>query len=112
MVTEHHLKALKLLVVSLGLILIGGSVILGTVMWKKVKVMRNTDMLSSSECAGGELDLRGRGMIIESRTEDQLLRLTLETRPGQDEILTIDTCTGKIVGTLKVQTDPSISDIE
>jgi hypothetical protein len=112
MPTEHHVKALKLLVVSLGLLLIGGAILLGGMVWKKVNLMRNTDMLDASVCPGGEVNLTGRGIIIESRTEDQLLRLTLEKQPGTNEILTIDTCTGKIIGTLKLATDPGMPSIE
>lgn len=96
----------------MALILIGGTVIVGTVMWKRINVTHNADMLNPSECAGGDIDLKGRGMITESHTEDQLLRLTLEKKPGHDEIITIDTCTGKIVGTLKVETDPGMAEIE
>ena len=106
--SDHHLKALKLLVFSLALILIGGIAILGGVLWKRASLTRNADMLSTSECPGGQIDLRGRGMMIDSKTEDQILRVTLEKITGHDEILTIDTCTGKIIGTLTLETDPGI----
>src|SRR5262245_57711541 len=100
MSSEHHIKGLKLLVLSLGLLFIGGAVLIGVLVVKKARQMRNADMLSSAECPGGEIDLKGRGIIVESRTEDQLLRLTLEKQTGSNEIITIDTCTGKIIGSL------------
>jgi hypothetical protein len=108
MSSQHHLTALKLLVILLGIVLVGGTVLLGSAVWKKISLMRNADMLSAEECPGGEIDLKGRGIIIESHTEDQLLRLTLERKPGQNEILTVDTCTGKIIGSLLLQTDPGM----
>lgn len=102
---EQNPRPLKTLVFSLGLIAIGGMLVLGGMLWKKA-----TDTTRMNDCAGGHVDLKGHGIVIESHNDDQLLRLTLESKAGHSEILTIDTCTAKVIGTLSLDTDPGMQE--
>ncbi len=102
--SQRSASPLKFLVISMGLVLIGGFIFVASVVWKKVA----TDSSRMSECPGGNVDLKGHGIIIESKLEDQILRLTMEKHAGKNEILTIDACNGKVLSTLGFETDPGM----
>lgn len=106
MTTQESLKPLKLLVISLGVILIGGMVFLCTALWKEVAGY--TPPAPVTACSGGKADLSGRGIIVESRMEGGNLRLMLERAPGRNEMLVIDSCTGAITSSLVITTDSGI----
>ncbi len=52
-------------------------------------------------CPGGKVDLKGRGDIVEYRSDDGILRLRLK-KPGSEdtEVILVDECTGRIKGSL------------
>lgn len=89
----------------MGLLLLGGTVLLFALVIKKAT---QPDGQAAHACAGGTVDLRGRGMVMESQLEKNTLRLTLEKNPGHTEYLTVDACSGAVTGTLVIESDASI----
>lgn len=87
----------------MGLLLIGGTIVLGAVVWQKLSA---DPAAAAYACPGGHIDLKGRGFIMESKNEDSMLRLMLEKAPGQLEIIHIDTCNGRITHSFRLETDP------
>lgn len=106
MAPKENLKPLKLLVFSMGLVLIGGTILIAGMVFKKIS--SETSSLTE-ECAGGTVNLTGRGIITESRQDGPVLRLTLESRPGRMELLTLDSCTGKTLSSLTIDSDAATS---
>ncbi|NBX02829.1 MAG: hypothetical protein EBR02_01935 [Alphaproteobacteria bacterium] len=102
---KQSLSPLKTLVFSMGIVLIAGAVFISGGILKNFSA---SPAALSADCKGGQLDLTGRGMVVESRTEDQIMRLSLEKKPGSMEILTVDVCSGKILGSLQLNTDPGM----
>ncbi len=101
---KQSLTPLKTLVFSMGIVLIAGSVFISGTVWKSF----SGNAALSGDCKGGQLDLSGRGVVMESRTEDQIMRLSLEKKPGHMEIITVDVCSGNILGSLQLTTDPGM----
>lgn len=92
----------------MGFILVGGVVFLAGVVWKKMSadIASVSAAKKSADCPGGHVDLKGRGMVIESAVDGQMLRLTFERKGGGSDIVLIDICSGKVTGALTVDTDP------
>jgi len=103
MAAKENLNSLKMLVFSLGLILIGAIVLLAGLVWKRV----GTDSVVA-DCAGGHVNLKGHGMVVDSGFDGTTMRVTMEKTEGQSEIMLIDICTGKITGTLTLDTDAAV----
>src|SRR5690606_2299357 len=99
MVSKENVTGLKTLVFSLGMLLIGGILLFGFLLWEKKA--QNT----SGRCPGGEVDLKGRGAVIDSSLDGRTLRLTLEPQEHTQEIIMLDVCSGKITGKLKILVD-------
>lgn len=89
-----------MLVISLGLMLIGGTLLLAVGLWHK-----SFNASEPAACPGGKVDLTGRGHIVDSAAEGQKLRITLE-KDGGEEVVTIDLCSGEILSSLSIQADP------
>jgi hypothetical protein len=107
MSSKENLRPLKILVFSMGLLLIGGTVLLFGIILKKMSQEKNMPPVVQ-ECKGGALDLKGRGLVMESKLENNVLRLTLEKGPGHTEMLTVDACSGEITSTLVIDSDASL----
>ncbi len=88
-----------MLVISMGVLLIAGTMAVGVLAWKK-----GFSAAPVSNCIGGTVDLKGRGTIISSQIEGNKLRLTLKKEAFKTEIVTLDLCTGKTLGTLTLET--------
>lgn len=104
MAAKENLNSLKMLVFSMGLILIGAIVLLAGLVWKRVGGEDNP----TTACAGGHVNLKGHGMVVDSGFDGTTLRVTMEKTEGQSETLLIDICTGKITGTLTLDTDAAV----
>ena len=104
MSSKQNANPLKTLVISMGVLLIGGTVLLMAVVWKKVS-QEAMKAHAASECAGGKIDLTGRGKIVNRMTDGHIVRIELKKQAGQDETVSIDLCTGKIVGALVIDSD-------
>lgn len=90
-----------MLVISLGLMLVGGTLLLAVGLWHKSFDMAET----AAACPGGRVDLKGRGAIVETAVDGGNLRVTLEKKGGGVEIVTIDLCNGKVAGSLTLESD-------
>ena len=102
MSTQENLKPLKMLVFSMGVLLLGGVVLLGALVIKKVN--QEAFLHSPGGCPGGKIDLKGHGAITSSTIEGHTMHLTLDSK-GQSETLLIDICSGKILTTLTIDRD-------
>ena len=60
-----------------------------------------------AECAGGEVDLKGHGLIVDSVLDGHSMRITMEKPDGRNELSMVDICTGKVTGTLVIDSDPA-----
>jgi len=101
---QQNANPLKTLVISMGVLLIGGTVLLFALVVKKVSA-EAAKARAAQECAGGKVDLSGHGKIISSAMDGHIMRITLRKPPGHNETVSVDICTGKVIGTLVVETD-------
>lgn len=104
MAAKENVNPLKTLVISMGLLLIGGTMFLAAVVWKKV----SNDAVHArmqAECPGAQVDLKGRGAVVATEMDKKTLRLTLKSGPGKLEVVSVNLCTGKIEGTLGLAVD-------
>ncbi|MDE3060762.1 MAG: hypothetical protein KGJ06_07110 [Pseudomonadota bacterium] len=99
MATKENLTPLKTLVFSMGIVLIAGAVLLMVLIGRKMAEPRQAD------CPGGQVDLQGRGIMVDSAVEGQTMRVTLQKNEGHTEIVLIDICTGAVSGALTLKTD-------
>jgi hypothetical protein len=99
MSSKENLRPLKILVFSMGLLLVGGTVLLFGIALKKMSG-------GEGACKGGSVDLKGRGPLLERELQDGVLRLTFEPVPGRSETVTVDACRGAVTGELVIETDP------
>jgi hypothetical protein len=95
---QENLKPLKTLVFSMGFLLIGGTVLLGVMTWKKLAA-RN------AACVGGEIDLKGHGSIVSSQMDGRTIRLTLKKGAGKSEMVQVDSCTAKVISSVVIEAD-------
>lgn len=93
---EQNLFPLKTLVLSLGALLIGGTVVLVAGLYGK----------GQGGCASGTVDLRGRGALNGINTQGERVYVSIPKEPGRLDIVTIDPCTGKEQATLTLMADP------
>lgn len=107
---EQNLKALKTLVISMGVILVVGFFIVMAAAWAKMKAATvpsgaKTEVGVPADCKGGEIDVSGRGRLSDTSVQGSQLRMVFN-RAGEFEIMHVDLCSGQQVGSLKVRTEP------
>ena len=100
MASQENLKPLKTLVISMGVLLMVATVMMMTVIWTKA-AKEDT----KQACQGGKLDLTGRGKIISQLINNDIVRITLQKQTGREEIVSADLCSGKILGSLSIESD-------
>ena len=106
MAAKENLNSLKMLVFSLGLILVGAIVLLAGLVWKRTA---DTPVVTTTaDCPGGHVNLKGHGMLIDSGFEEKTMRVTMEKSEGQSEVMLIDVCTGKVLTTLTLESDAAV----
>ncbi len=88
----------------MGFVLVGGTIMLMGVVWKKVSA-ETTKMRLGAECAGGKVDLKGRGHVSNTLIEKNIMRVTLVKGTGGMEVVSMDVCTGHVMGSLELETD-------
>lgn len=106
MAPKENLTALKTLVISMGFLLVGGTVLLAGIVWKKVSTEAAAHA-SASICPGGSVNLRGKGAVIESSIEGQVMRVLTEKNEQKTDVYLIDLCKGTIISRLTLETDPA-----
>ena len=58
-------------------------------------------------CPGGKVDLKGRGEIVDYKSDNGVLRLRLKKAGSDDiEVVLVDECTGRIKGALTIDDNP------
>ncbi len=107
MAAKENLKALKTLVISMGFLLVGGTILLGGIVWKKVAA-ESSESAHAAECTGGNVDLRGHGMVIETTVDGQTMRITTEEKDGKTDTYLVDMCHGNVITHLSLQTDATM----
>jgi hypothetical protein len=113
--SDKNLNALKTLVISMGVVLILGFVTVGAAVWMKMKASPSGMVASNngvgaknafpSECAGGEIDVKGRGQLVDTSVDGAVMRMAF-TKGDQLELVHFDVCSGREIGSLKIHTDP------
>ncbi|NBO18914.1 MAG: hypothetical protein EBV03_06760 [Proteobacteria bacterium] len=88
----------------MGIVLMGGTVVLAGLVWKKVSADTSGTAAVHSGCAGGDANLKGRGQVVATQIDGSKLRLTL-VQASSMELVTLDVCSGKEMGAVKVQVD-------
>jgi len=111
--SEQNLNALKTLVISMGVVLVLGFVVVGAAAWMKMKgapaISATSKVGLPADCPGGDLNLAGRGKIIDTSVDGQLMRVALAGRDGSIQVVHIDVCSGKELSALRITTDPDLS---
>ncbi len=87
----------------MALILIGGTVMLAGMVWKKVNAQANGT--GAYACAGGEADLKGHGEVLGMERDGKNMIVTLQKNPQMLEIATVDMCSAKIKSTVSLLVD-------
>ncbi|MDX2074048.1 MAG: hypothetical protein SFX19_06765 [Alphaproteobacteria bacterium] len=107
--SDKNLNALKTLVISMGIVLVLGFLVVGAAVWMKIKGPPSSVAASGSalpaQCPGGAVNLKGRGQIVDTAIEGSTLRLAFAKAPGELEMVHIDLCSGKEISALKIATD-------
>jgi len=98
MAQQPNLFPLKLLVISLGLVLIGGTIfVFAAIASKAGKEARS----ASLACADATIHLEGKGKITAIAPQGDIVQVTL-TAPAGAQVLSVDRCSGKILQTLSI----------
>lgn len=83
-----------MLVFSMALLLIGGVLLLSSVVWQKA---------SGTACSGGEVDIRAYGQIVDMFQGREGIQVV--TKDGDKLVIfTLDACSGKLLATTTVKT--------
>ncbi len=91
---QKHKRLLKILVLSMGIILL--------LFFMLGHVVRQE---TAKTCPGGRVDLKGRGEILGYTEENGVLRVRLQKPGGDTEIVLVDVCTGEIKSSLTIDAD-------
>jgi len=98
MAKQPNLFPLKLIVISLGFLLIGGTIwVFAAIASKAGKEISHTQ-----HCADAVVHLEGKGTITAIAPQGDIVQITLAT-PPKTALITIDRCSGKILQTLTVE---------
>lgn len=94
--TNQTVFPAKMLVFSLTLMTLGvlaaaGAYVLGQV--------------NNRGCSSGKLDLTGKGVVAAMHTDGRFSRALLARPDGKAELLTFETCGGKILGSVEIVVD-------
>lgn len=103
--SDKNLTALKTLVISMAVVLVVGFVAIIAAVGLKMKDELKSGGAIPANCAGGTLDLKGRGQIIDTSVQGTTLRLALGRPDGNLEMIHVDLCSGKELGSLKINSD-------
>lgn len=107
--TERNLTALKTLVISMGVVLVVGFLVVGIAIGVNMKADGLLPMAHKgalpAQCPGGAVDLKGRGQIVDTAVEGSTIRFAIAKPSGELEMIHIDICTGKELSSLRITTD-------
>lgn len=104
---RENLTTIRTLVFSAVILLIGGTLFLMGLTWKRVTT--DVDPRLSGNCLGGVVDLKGRGMVVDTTVDGQIMRVSLEKREGKNETVLIDMCSGRVINNLTIEADKAIA---
>ena len=94
---EKNLKALKTLVISMGVLLVVGFFIACAGAWMKFRA-------PAAACASHGVDLSGKGRLVFSALDGDTLRL-LFARDKTREVVLLEVCSGKVLNSLTIRVD-------
>lgn len=114
-----------MLVFSMGIVLIVGIIVMTTLIWQKISAEATATQLAAqlamqpspapapavveaapvTSCPGGQVSLKGRGVMLDSSIDGNIMRVNLARKNGITETVMIDMCAGKILGSLTVEID-------
>lgn len=101
--SAENIRPLKTLVVSMGLVMLGGTILLAMMVWKKVDAQ--TKGTGAYACEGGVADLKGLGQVVKTEREGKLLYVTLQKDAQTLTIATVDLCSAKVKSSVKLDVD-------
>jgi hypothetical protein len=118
MAEKDNLLPLKILVGVLGvMLLVGVAVLIALAVHRPAgpggAIAAEAAPATASECDGKNVDLRGHGAIINSAIDGKVLRVMFaddDDDTERTEVVTVDTCTGKVLADVKVMSDPGEDD--
>ncbi len=87
----------------MGLLLIGGTLLLCGMVWKKVNAEANGT--AAYACAGGEADLKGLGDVVSVERDGKVLYVTLQKGAQSMQVATVDLCSGKVKSKVSLLVD-------
>lgn len=92
-----------MLVLSMGLILIGGTVMLAGMVWKKV----NAEVTGTGAyaCNGGNVDLSGHGLVSGMERDGKNMIVTLQKDAQTVDVATVDMCAAKVKSVVSLRVD-------
>lgn len=106
--------ALKLIVYSMGIALVGGMILLavlvmqklkdGTLLAKDQEAAEVVEMPLAASCNHTQIDMQGRGALQHAELEGQKLSLWFEAAPGQHQLVVVDSCSGALVREVDIKT--------
>jgi hypothetical protein len=97
MARDPSLFPLKILVISLGVLLLGGMVLIFTTI-----AMRASKDIHASHCAEAVFHMQGLGTVTSTSAEGDTVEITL-AKPNKTTLLSVDRCSGKVLRSFTVE---------
>ena len=122
---DKSLKALRYMVIAMGVTLIGGVILLFTLIIKKEKspnydvapyalssLSSSKPSYDSSDCTGGELNIEENGVIENVMLDNQRLIMLISGIKDDDsqKIVIVDRCQNKIINRIVLKRKPEKAD--
>lgn len=87
------LAALRIIVISMGIVLIGGCILLFVALYQKTQ--NGTSSAAEDSCVGAKLNI-GSGKVKDMIKEEQYVTLLIEHSSGEQSVSVIDLCNGSL----------------
>lgn len=88
----------------MGLVLMGGTVVLVGLVWKKI-AQEGAKPGLTSQCAAVAVDLSGRGALLRHEQDGSKIRLVLHGHNHEMSFITLDSCTGQKLNDVTITAD-------
>jgi hypothetical protein len=86
----------------MGILLVFGFLITLAGAWMKFQGKKGAD---SKACSESVVELKGKGKLLHSETQDGKIILTFAPKTGEREFVLLDSCTGKQLSNVKILLD-------
>jgi len=113
MAEQDNLRALKTVVISLGVLLLLGSALLIGLVVHKLGSRGAGTQLAVEDCEANEIDLRGRGELMDTTLEGGTVRMMFaddDDDADRTTVVTLDSCSGEVLSDLTVLSDAPSDD--